>query len=146
MNGHAKNALRVAYSHIPSLIKHLFPIPRPAFIVNSSPHSTMTWLTSTATAVRNVFKKEEARDRAHESTPSGLLIVKRGLSPAYYFFCGVFAKERGLEVVPDRRVNERRRWQRELPPGDRRANDRRRENWPNSEFTVVGEPRETPPS
>lgn len=104
----------------------------------------MNWLTSATTAVRNVLKKDEAVDRKHESTPSGLLIVKRGLSPAYYFFCGVFAKERGLEVVPDRRVNERRRWQRELPPDDRRSNDRRRESWPNNEFTVVSAPQDTP--
>lgn len=101
----------------------------------------MNWFTSATGAVRNIFK-EETRDRANESTPAGLLIVKRGLSPAYYFFCGVFAKERGLEVVPDRRVAERRRWQRDTPPTDRRSIDRRRENWPSNEFTVVRDPRE----
>jgi hypothetical protein len=104
----------------------------------------MGWLATATVAVRNIFKGD-TRDRANESAPpDGLLIVKRGLSPAYYFFCGVFAKERGLEVVPDRRVAERRRWQRETPRADRRTDDRRREDWPNKEFAVVRDPRQAP--
>ena len=104
----------------------------------------MGWLSSATGAVRNIFKGDP-RDRAKESAPpDGLLIVKRGLSPAYYFFSGVFAKERGLEVVPDRRVDERRRWQRETPLDCRHLDRRRTATWPKEDFIVVRNPGATP--
>lgn len=79
------------------------------------------------------------------------MILRRGLSSAFYFFCHVFAKEHGLAVVPDRRLNERRRWQRATPTIDRRAADRRgeRAKWPQEDFIIVPDPRQkprTPPS
>lgn len=55
-----------------------------------------------------------------------LLVVRKGLSPAYYFFCKMFAQERGLTMVLDRRRESRRRRQRATPTIDRRAEDRRR--------------------
>lgn len=43
-----------------------------------------------------------------------LLVVRKGMSLAYYFFCKMFAQERGLAMVLDRRRQSRRRRQR--PP------------------------------
>jgi hypothetical protein len=59
-----------------------------------------------------------------EDTASIVTIVRRGLSPAYYFFFEIFAKQNGLKVVVDRRVDERR-GRSEHVFGDRRASDRR---------------------
>jgi hypothetical protein len=55
-----------------------------------------------------------------------LLVVRKGLSPAYYFFCKMFAQERGLVMVLDRRRESRRRRQRPTASIDRRAEDRRK--------------------
>jgi hypothetical protein len=68
-----------------------------------------------------------------------LLIVRKGLSPAYYFFCKMFAQERGLTMVLDRRRESRRRRQRPTPSIDRRSEDRRKPEsiLDKDEFVVV---------
>ena len=105
----------------------------------------MGWLNSTGGAIRHIFRK---RERAIPELPPkpDLMIVRRGLSPSFYFFCHVFAKEHGLTVVPDRRTRNRRRRQRATPTIDRRAQDRRGEpvHWPFEDFIIVRDPRSTP--
>jgi hypothetical protein len=54
-----------------------------------------------------------------------LLVVRPGMSPAFHFFCQIYANERGLKVVSDRRAKDRRRRQRAVASTDRRRNDRR---------------------
>lgn len=65
-------------------------------------------------------KRTEQQDEAG----SEVLIVRRDMSPQYYFFFEIFAKQNRLNVVVDRRVDERR-----SRPGhvfaERRASDRR---------------------
>ena len=103
----------------------------------------MGWLASTGDAFRQIFRK---RERPQPKPNQDLMIVRRGLSPAFYFFCHVFAKEHGLAVVPDRRVRDRRRRQRATPTIDRRALERRGEpiRWPFEDFIIVRDPRRTP--
>ncbi|HVF41246.1 MAG TPA: hypothetical protein VM939_15185 [Gemmatimonadaceae bacterium] len=70
---------------------------------------------------------------------SGLMIVRRGMSPAFHFFCGVFAREHGFEVVPDRRQRDRR--DRPVPTSifDKRRSDRRviNQSFGKQDFIVV---------
>ncbi len=105
----------------------------------------MAWLTSTGGVFRHIFRKRETAKREPKPEPD-LMIVRRGLSPSFYFFCHVFAKERNLAVVPDRRVRDRRRRQRATPTIDRRALERRGEpvHWPFEDFIIVRDPRRTP--
>lgn len=105
----------------------------------------MGWLTATNGAIRHIFRKRERVMSAPPPKPD-LMIVRRGLSPSFYFFCHVFAKERGLAIVPDRRTRDRRRRQRATPTIDRRAHDRRGEPvlWPFEDFIIVRDPRQTP--
>jgi hypothetical protein len=105
----------------------------------------MGWFTSTGSAFRQIFRKRERVTPEPKPKPD-LMIVRRGLSDAFYFYCHVFAKEHNLAVVPDRRVRDRRRRQRSTPTIDRRAQDRRGEpvRWPLEEFIIVRDPRRTP--
>ena len=73
--------------------------------------------------VRRLFNR---RKYANEAENHDLLVVRRGMSPAFYFFCSMFAKERGLAVVEDRRKKDRRRRQRPTPSTDRRTYAERR--------------------
>jgi hypothetical protein len=104
----------------------------------------MGWLNPVG-VFRQIFRKRESANREPRPQPD-LMIVRRGLSPSYYFFCRVFAKERNLAVVPDRRMRDRRRHQRATPTIDRRAQDRRGDpvNWPVEDFIVVRDPGRTP--
>jgi hypothetical protein len=52
------------------------------------------------------------------------LIVPRGCSPEFYFFCSVFAKEHHARVVIDRRSQERRELLYDAA-AERRRTDRR---------------------
>jgi hypothetical protein len=75
-----------------------------------------------------------------------LMIVRRGLSPAFYFYCHVFAKEHGFAVVPDRRLRDRRRRQRSTPTIDRRNLEERRGEpvrWRHEDFIIAPDPRRT---
>lgn len=72
--------------------------------------------------IRGLFGVE--RTVPPQATPSTVTIVRRGLSPAYYFFFEIFAKQNGIKVVVDRRVDDRRA-RLEHVFGDRRASDRR---------------------
>jgi hypothetical protein len=96
----------------------------------------MTWLEGAGGLVGRIWRwlrrERPARD---------LLIVRKGLSPAYYFFCKMFAQERGLDMVLDRRREPRRRKQRPTPTIDRRAADRRNpeSNLDKDDFCVVKE-------
>ena len=69
----------------------------------------------------------------------GVLIVRRALDAAYYFFIETFAKANSHEIVLDRRLDNRRR-----APGhvfqERRGNDRRQpppRSWDQGDFVVV---------
>lgn len=91
---------------------------------------------------RHLFRKRDRATREPGPT-SDLMIVRRGLSPSFYFFCQVFAKEHNLVVVPDRRAHDRRRRERATPTIDRRAQDRRGEppRWRSEDFIVLRDPR-----
>jgi hypothetical protein len=70
------------------------------------------------------------------------LIVRRALSPAYYFFLQTFADANRIAVVIDRRVDERRR-QTHRTFGERRKADRRGAtpmSWSEGDFIVVRAP------
>ena len=105
----------------------------------------MGWLTSASGVFRHIFRKRE-RVELEPKPESDLMIVRRGLSDAFYFYCHVFAKERGLTIVPDRRLRDRRRRQRATPTVDRRNLDRRGEprRWPFEDFIIVRDPRRPP--
>ena len=60
-----------------------------------------------------------------ETPNRDLLIVRKGLRPEFYFFCNMFARERGLMMVLDRRRTDRRRRQRPTASIDRRSHERR---------------------
>lgn len=67
------------------------------------------------------------------------LIVRRDLSERYYQFLQVFARMRGLKLVVDRRVTERRH-HRDPVVQDRRTGDRRGpppRTWTEADFIVV---------
>ncbi len=69
------------------------------------------------------------------------LIVRRELSPAYYFFLQTFADTNRLAVVIDRRVGDRRRQPRRAF-AERRRVDRRGAiplSWSQGDFIVVRE-------
>jgi hypothetical protein len=78
------------------------------------------------------------------SGPSALkkmqrLIVRRSLSPAYYYFLQTFAEANRLEVVIDRRVTDRR-LVRSRTFRERRLADRRGlppSTWIEGDFVVV---------
>jgi hypothetical protein len=104
----------------------------------------MGWLNSTGGVIRHIFRK---RERAIPESPTNpdLMILRGGLSPSFYFFCQVFAKEHGLTAVPDRRTRDRRHAQRTTPTFDRRAQERRGElvRWPLEDFIIVRDKRYT---
>ena len=106
----------------------------------------MGWFSRASGVLRSFGNRK--RVEGAPAPEQDLMIVRRGLSPAFYFFCNVFAKEHDMKLVPDRRVNERRRWQRATPPSDRRQNDRRSNAapWPKEDFIIVRDPRRTTPS
>ncbi|HVZ22103.1 MAG TPA: hypothetical protein VG871_13610 [Vicinamibacterales bacterium] len=54
-----------------------------------------------------------------------MLVVRRGLDADYYRFLGIIAKANRIELVIDRR-REQRRWDRRLITTERRRQDRRR--------------------
>jgi len=67
------------------------------------------------------------------------LIVRRGLAPSYYEFLKVFAAERHLKVVVDRRKADRRS-ARQAVEQERRQQDRRGappSTWYAGDFVVV---------
>ena len=101
----------------------------------------MTWLTSASGAVRGFFSRGNPA-AGPESADTDLMIVRAGLSPAFYFFCQVFAKERRLKLVPDRRMGDRRHRQRPEAGTDRRQSDRRMAGsiWTKEDFVVVRNP------
>jgi hypothetical protein len=70
---------------------------------------------------------------------ANVLIVRRALTPAHYFFLRAFAQPNGLRVMVDRRIGERRRETQHLF-GDRRCGiDRRQEapaTWHDGDFVV----------
>lgn len=67
------------------------------------------------------------------------LIVRRSLSPAYYFFLQTFAQANRLGVVVDRRLEERRQETRRTFGERRRAERRGAEplSWQQGDFIVV---------
>ncbi len=76
--------------------------------------------------------------------PMDCLIVRRGLSGWYYQFLRMFGAHRGLEIVVDRRVGERRGNQHSVPE-DRRSGDRRGPTpptWAEADFIVLKRDRE----
>jgi hypothetical protein len=88
--------------------------------------------------VSRLFRRSK-RTEEQAGTGRDLLIVRGGLSPAFYFFCEAFAKEQGLAVVPDRRAEERRH-HRQTSPAERRTNERRGaapKMWEQGDFVVV---------
>jgi hypothetical protein len=64
------------------------------------------------------------RTEPPEKSAPKMAIVRRDLSPEYYFFLEIFAKQNGVEVILDRRADERRKRVIRVF-GDRRASDRR---------------------
>jgi hypothetical protein len=105
-------------------------------------NAAMGWLTSANGVLAHILRNRKSADPLPTPEPD-LLIVRRGLSPAFYFFCDVFARERGLQLVPDRRAKERRRHQRATASIDRRQHDRRQlfSQWSKEDFIVVRDPR-----
>jgi hypothetical protein len=73
--------------------------------------------------VRRLFRFSGQKKEAIEPL-KGALVVRRGLSPDYYFFLDVFAKNNNAEIIVDRRVTERRRLPRNSDV-ERRSVDRR---------------------
>jgi len=103
----------------------------------------MGWLTSASGAFRHILKRRKRRKGADAAATRDLMIVRRGMSPAFYFFCRLFANENGLHVVPDRRAADRRLRQRAAASIDRRRFDRRKaeSQWMKEDFLVVRDPR-----
>ncbi len=68
-----------------------------------------------------------------------MLIVRRGLSAAYYRFLTMFAVHRGLTVVLDRRVRDRRR-QPATTAQERRHLERRQappKTWETADYLIT---------
>lgn len=106
----------------------------------------MGWLNSASGAFRHILRSRKRRKGAEAAATRDLMIVRRGMSPAFYFFCRLFASENSLHVVPDRRAADRRRRQRATPSIDRRRFDRRmaENQWMKEDFLVVRDPRKGP--
>jgi len=98
----------------------------------------MTWLTSAGGAIRGFLNGGNPVARP-ASASTDLMIVRTGLSPAFYFYCQVFATERRLQLVPDRRAGDRRHRQRPEASMDRRRSDRRTTGgrWLKEDFVIV---------
>lgn len=48
-----------------------------------------------------------ALKRSSPAVVPDLLVVRRGMSPAFHFYCQIYAAQQGLVVVEDRRAQER---------------------------------------
>lgn len=84
--------------------------------------------------VRTLMERPESSEGL-----SNTLVVRRGLSPDFYFFLQIFAKQRGTYMVLDRRVGDRRRLPRDIGT-ERRRNDRRGavpSTWSEGNFVCV---------
>lgn len=83
----------------------------------------MGWMLTSKRVVGRLFGRSKRTEPQGEAA-SEVLIVRRDMSPQYYFFFEIFAKQNRLNVVVDRRVDERR-----SRPGhvfaERRSSDRR---------------------
>jgi hypothetical protein len=73
---------------------------------------------------QRLFNRRESTAAA--GAGQDLLVVRLGMSPAFHFFCRIFAREHHLKVVPDRRATDRRDRERPCPSTERRLTDRRR--------------------
>ena len=104
--------------------------------------TSMGWLSSAGGAFRHILKRRTQR-KGSGTALRDLMIVRRGMSPAFYLFCRLFANENGLKVVPDRREADRRHRQRDTPSIDRRRFDRRlaENQWAREDFLIVRDPR-----
>lgn len=70
------------------------------------------------------------------------MIVRRGMSPDYYFYLQKFAMANNVELVQDRRVDDRRRWPLRVA-AERRNNDRRAPpptTWEKGDFVAIRPP------
>jgi len=82
--------------------------------------------------------------RTESSPTTGVMIVRRGMSSAYYFFLHAFARANRIELVRDRRTEDRR-GQVQHVSGEQRKNDRRgpmSTTWDEGDFVVVTPPRQ----
>ena len=116
------------------------------FVVSMMMEPSMGWLNSASGAFRHILKSRKKGKGAGAAVTYDLMIVRRGMSPAFYFFCRLFANENGLHVVPDRRAADRRYRQRATPSIDRRRFDRRmaENQWVKEDFLVVRDPTKGP--
>ena len=67
--------------------------------------------------------------RGTQDKRSRLLVIRHGMSPAFRFFCQIFATEHDCRIVEDRRTGERRHGQRIDAPERRRADFRHEDFW-----------------
>jgi hypothetical protein len=72
-----------------------------------------------------------------------MMIVRRGLSERYYFFLKLFAAGRGLQVIQDRRCQERRRASQHASDERRRQEQRGSlaNTWELADFVVLRRPK-----
>ena len=68
----------------------------------------------------------------------GLLVVRRGMSPAFHFFCEVLANQCSCVVVEDRRQGGRRHRQGETVVERRHRDERRRADFRAEDFWIIG--------
>lgn len=92
--------------------------------------------------VGRLFRRMKRTEEASPTTD--VMIVRRGMSTAYYFFLQAFARANRIELVQDRRTEDRR-GQLHHVSGERRKNDRRgplSATWGQGDFVVVTPPRQ----
>lgn len=83
----------------------------------------MVWFLKGRTAIGRLLGRAGDPEPPEMTAPE-VTIVRRDLSPEYYFFFEIFARQNGLKVIVDRRVDDRRRRPGDVPE-DRRSTDRR---------------------
>ena len=98
----------------------------------------MSRLLSGRTLIDRLFRRSSRPDLRVRPAKE-VMIVRRGMSSDYYFYLQKFAIANDVELVQDRRVDNRRRWPRHVHT-ERRNSDRRGPlpmTWETGDFVAI---------
>jgi hypothetical protein len=98
----------------------------------------MSRLLSGQTLLDRLFRRWSRPDQ-RVSPAKEVMIVRRGMSSDYYSYLQQFAIANDVELVQDRRVDNRRRWLGHVP-AERRNSDRRGPlptTWEKGDFVAI---------
>jgi hypothetical protein len=89
-----------------------------------------------------LFNRRAHRDDSQEAASApgrAIMVVRRNMTAAYYFFLEKFAKANSIELVQDRRLGDRREGSQPIP-SERRNSERRGPlpaTWEQGDFVLI---------